>query len=229
MPSSYGTCMAPEAIAYRRKHKLVRGKIWKKGAIMDANAHVAYMTDVPVKTREEAEELLCKGFGIAQSNSLQTAICLNERLVPARRTRSGRMSRGAARHSTPSDDTWLVWVTNKDNGRILGTAIVSMMANNKPVLLYITVEPNPYVRGRHVLGQVLAFVKQKGHSMLLSAVDDNQTGQAFGGNVHCSAKAAHAKWGFHEIGQAEWRRHCPDVWYDRRENRVTLMKKVLDK
>ena len=63
MPSSRGICMAPGAIAYRRKQKVVRGKIWKKGAIMDGNAHVAYMPDVPVETREEAEALLCKGFG----------------------------------------------------------------------------------------------------------------------------------------------------------------------
>ena len=103
-----------------------------------------------------------------------------------------------------------------------------MMANNKPVLLYITVEPNPYVRGRHVLVQVLALLERKGHSMLLSAVDDHQTGQAFGGDAHSSAKAAHSKWGFHEIEQAEWRRHSPGIWYDRRQNRVTLMKKVLE-
>jgi len=228
MPSSRGICIAPEAIAYRREQKMVRGKIWKKGAIMDGNAHVAYMPDVPVKTREEAEELLCKGFGITRSDALQNALCLSERLIPPRRTRSGRMSRGAARDSTPGDDTWLVWVTHKDNGRMLGTAIVSMMDNNKPVLLYITVEPNPYVRGRHVLFQVLAFLRRKGHSMILSAVDDLQTGQAFGGDAHCSAKAAHVNWGFHEIEQAEWRRHSPDVWYNRRENRVTLLKKVLD-
>ena len=110
---------------------------------------------------------------------------------------------------------------------MLGTAIVSMMANNKPVLLYITVEPNPYVRGRHVLVQVLAFLRRKGHSMLFSAADNQQTGQAFGGNAHVAAKAAHGNWGFHEIEQAEWERHSPDVWYDRRKNRVTLMKKSL--
>ena len=220
--------MAPEAIASRQEQKVVRGKVWKKGAIMYGNAHVAYMPDVPVETREEAEALLCKGFGITRADSLQEALCLSERLVPPCRTRSGRMSRGAARGSTPGDDTWLVWVTHKDNGRMLGTAIVSMMANNKPVLQYITVEPNPYVRGKHVLFQVLAFLKRKGHSMLLSAADDQQTGQAFGGSAKSSAKAAHSKWGFHEIEQAEWRRQSPDVWYDRRANHVTLMKKVLD-
>ena len=208
MPSSRGIC-----------------KVWKKGALMDGNVHVAYMTDVPVKTREEAEGLVLKGFGLVQNDELQDALCLNEKLPPPCRTRSGRKSSGRARESTEGDDTWLVWVTHKDDGRMLGTAIVYMPANNHPVLLYITVEPNPCVRGKHVLFHVLALLRRRGHSMLLSAVQ--QGGKAFGGEAHSSAKEAHDKWGFHEIDKAEWRQHSPGLGYEQRDYPVTLMKKVL--